>query len=214
MKFIYTYLLAVTVLFFSCAPTIYQAPDFDKVTRRHKTVAILPSAVSINLRPNQAKIITPEQLKEEEKNTGYNIQNSMYAWFLKRSDKYNFTVRFQDITKTNNLVKEAGIEYKDIVSKDRTELAKLLGVDAVLQNHTFMDKPMSEGAALALGAIIGFWGTTNQIRTDIEIHDAITGDLLWKYNYQASGSIGSSSDQLVSILMRNSSRRFPYQERK
>ncbi len=134
----------------------------------------------------------------------------MYSWFLRRSDKYQYTVTFQDITRTNALLKQAGISYNDLATKDRTELSKLLGVDAVLQNRTSLDKPMSDGAAVAVGVIFGVWGNTNSAQTTINIHDGKSGNLLWKYDYDAAGSIGSSADKLVNALMRNASKKFPY----
>ncbi|MBK8139574.1 MAG: hypothetical protein IPK57_00135 [Chitinophagaceae bacterium] len=142
--------------------------------------------------------------------TGFAIQDKMYSWFLRRSDKYQYTVTFQDVTRTNALLKQAGIGYNDLAAKDRTELAKLLGVDAVLQDRTSMDKPMSDGAAVAVGVIFGMWGSTNSVQTTINIHDGNTGNLLWKYDYQAQGSVGSSAENLVNALMRNASKKFPY----
>ena len=70
---------------------------------------------------------------------------------------------------------------------------------------------MSEGAAIVVGALLGSWGATNKVKTTISINDADSGDLLWKYDYQFSGSIGSTPDNLVTSLMRNASRKFPYQ---
>lgn len=195
----------------ACTPKIYQSPDFDKVTRRHKLVAILPADVAIHLRPNQMKNLTSEQIKEQEENTGYEIQEAMYGWLLHRSMNYNYTVKFQDIAKTNTLLKEADLEYAEIKTKDRNTLAQLLGVDAVIQDITVMDKPMSDGAAIALVAILGTWGATNKVKTTINIYDGASSDLLWKYDFEASGSVGSSTDQLVRALMRNASRKFPYQ---
>lgn len=56
----------------------------------------------------------------------------MYSWFLRRSDKFNYTVKFQDVSKTNSLLKDAGISYADLRDKSKESLAKLLGVDAVI----------------------------------------------------------------------------------
>lgn len=205
-------LLAVVVA--SCGPKIYKASAFDAALARHKTVAILPADVITRLRPNESKKVTAEQLADINEKTGYAIQDKMYSWFLRRSDKFQYTVTFQDVTRTNALLKQAGILYNDLASKDRAELARLLGVDAVLQNRTSLDKPMSDGAAVALGVVFGVWGNTNSAQTTINIHDGQTGNLLWKYDYQASGSIGSSADNLVNALMRNASKKFPYSKGK
>jgi hypothetical protein len=202
--------LLITFLFASCGPKIYKSADFDTALGKHKTVAILPADVTTQLRPNQAKKLSEEQIADLSTKTGYDIQDKMYSWFLRRSGKFNYTVTFQDVTKTNSLLKQAGIEYKDLATKDRSEIAKILGVDAVLQNRSRMEKPMSEGAAVAVGLLVGAWGSTNKVETTINIHDGKTSNLLWKYDYEASGSVGSSTTKLVDALMRNASKKFPY----
>jgi len=134
----------------------------------------------------------------------------MYSWFLRRSEKYNYTVKFQDVSKTNAILKQNNISYLDLRTKSKDELSKLLGVDAVISSSVRMEKPMSEGAAIAVGLLIGAWGATNTVNTTINIHEGQKGDLMWKYDYEASGSVGSSTDKLVSALMRNASKKFPY----
>ena len=211
------YLLQIVLIAFvfaSCGPKIYKSSAFDAALTKHKTVAILPADVSTRLRPNEAKKVTVEQLNDINEKTGFAIQDKMYSWFLRRSDKYQYTVTFQDITRTNALLKQAGISYNDLATKDRTELSKFLGVDAVLQNRTSLDKPMSDGAAVAVGVIFGVWGNTNSAQTTINIHDGKSGNLLWKYDYEAAGSIGSSADKLVNALMKNASKKFPYSTKK
>ena len=73
-----------------------------------------------------------------------------------------------------------------------------------------MKKPMSDGAAVAMGLLVGAWGSTNDVQTSISINEAKKGDLVWKYDYNASGSVGSNTDKLVDALMRNASKKFPY----
>lgn len=206
-----TLVVALTAItLFSCGPKIYKSANFDAALGKHKTVAILPAEVTMTLRPNEAKKLGPEQMKDLVNKTAYDIQDKMYGWFLRRGDKFNYTVTFQDINKTNAKLKDAGIAYDDIKSKDRAELAKALGVDAVMQAKTVSEKPMSEGAAVAVGIVLGAWGSTNKVQTAINIHDGQSGDLLWKYDYEASGSVGSSTTRLVDALMRNATKKFPY----
>jgi hypothetical protein len=210
MKKAHLILASLIIFLASCGPKIYKSSEFDAALAKHKKVAILPADVTIQLRPNQAKNMTAEQMADMSQKTGYDIQDKMYSWFLRRSDKFDYTVSFQDVNRTNALLKDAGISYSDLAAKDRSEIAKILGVDAVLQNRSRMEKPMSEGAAVAIGIVFGAWGNTNKVETTINIHDAQSGDLLWKYDYEASGSVGSSTTKLVDGLMRNASKRFPY----
>lgn len=200
----------LSLMLFSCGPKIYKSSNFSTAMARHKTVAILPAEVTMQLRPNQLKNTTQAQLDDMAKKTGYDIQEKMYGWFLRRGDRFKYTVSFQDVSRTNARLKEAGIRYEDIASTDRAKLAKILGVDAVMQDRANMEKPMSEGAAVAVGLLVGAWGSTNKVQTTINIHDGSSGELLWKYDYEASGSVGTSTTRLVDALMRNATRKFPY----
>ena len=90
------------------------------------------------------------------------------------------------------------------------ELAKILEVDAVISGEFETNKPMSEGASVALGALIGFFGATNSATMNMSVHNAADGVLLWNYNKKVSGSIGSNTEDLINILMRKASRRLTY----
>ncbi len=206
----FSLLIIAGLLFAGCGPTIYTSSEFSSALAKHRTVAILPAEVTIQLRPNEAKKVSAEQLEDIMNKTAYDIQDKMYGWFLRRGDKFSYTVTFLDIHKANAKLKDAGVAYADLRSKDRAELAKILGVDAVMQAKIVTEKPMSEGAAVAVGVIFGVWGNTNKVQTAINIHDGQGGDLLWKYDYEVTGTVGSSTTRLVDALMRNATKKFPY----
>ena len=81
------------------------------------------------------------------------------------------------------------------------ELAAILGVDAVTTGRFETDKPMSEGASLALGLLVGFYGQTNSATINMSVNNGIAGTLLWNYNKRVAGSLGSSTDGLINTLM-------------
>lgn len=205
--------LAVVLVAFllnACGPSIYMAQDFRSYAPKHKTVAILPAAVTMQLRPNQARHMTVEQLHSTEQQSGIDFQERIYAWLLRRSQQQGYTVQFQDIMQTNSKLRESNIPYAELRSHSPQELAKILGVDAVLTTSVRTSKPMSDGAAVAVGLLVGAWGATNQANITVNIHESDAGKLLWKYDYVASGSVGSSTEGMVNLLMRNASKRFPY----
>lgn len=211
MKHLFATLLTALVLcLVGCGPSIYKTSNFDTIAQTHKTVAILPAQVIIQLRPAEMKRTTPEQLAKNEAATGYAMQEKLYGWFLRRSDKFGYTVAFQDVSQTNALLEKAGFNYDGLFTKSKSELASLLGVDAVITTSLRTDKPMNQGVALAVGLVFGAWGTTNKAYTTINIHEGKNSGLMWKYDYEAAGSVGSSPESLVNALMRNASRKFPY----
>ena len=138
---------------------------------------------------------------------GESIQTAMYSWFLKRKKRGKLLIDVQDPGKTNAILKKNQVDLEVTTPE---ELAKLLEVDAVITGKFETDKPMSDGASIALGLLVGFWGTTNSATVNMSIHNAKDGMLLWNYNKRVVGSLGSSNDQLINKLMRKASRRLGY----
>ena len=190
----------------SCGPTIYKAKNFESTKATVKTLAILPFNISIDSK-RLPKNTTIETLKESQEKTGYDMQSSSYTWFLQRQNSYSTT--FQDIDKTNALLKKVNITFDNIALQDKGELCKMLGVDGIISGKATMSKPMSEGGAIAVAVLLGGLGSTNKTATSLTIHD-VKGGLLWKYDYDASGSLGSSAESLTKALMKNASKKFPY----
>ena len=202
--------LFLALLCTSCGPSIYLANDFRTYAPNHKVVAILPASVSIGMRPNQARNTTAEQMRTLQQQTSLDFQSRIYAWLLRRQQQSRYTVDFQDVALTNSILRKANLTDEDMRAQSPLDLAKLLGVDAVLTTSVRTTKPMSDGAAVAVGLLVGAWGATNQANITVNIHEATGGKLLWKYDYVAAGSVGSSPEGMVNALMRNASRKFPY----
>jgi curli biogenesis system outer membrane secretion channel CsgG len=203
-----TFLLSFVAMiaFTSCGPTIYKAESFETSQSKIKTLAIIPFNTSIDSK-RLPKNVTLETLKQSEEKTGYNVQNNVYTYFLQRNKEYS--IEFQDVDRTNAILRKNNLTCSDISLKDRAELCQLLGVDGVVTGKISMSKPMSEGAAVVVGVLFGAWGSTNKTDVTISVHDK-EAKLQWKYDYQASGSVGSSSENLAKSLMRNASKKFPY----
>ncbi|MDT0689114.1 hypothetical protein RM549_04920 [Salegentibacter sp. F188] len=204
----------IPVLFFfiglsSIAQThLYENPNFDQIAKEHKEIAILPFTAKVSLRPKQMKEISVEQLAEMEKSEGTAVQAAMYSWFLKRKTRGKLFIDVQDPKRTNAIL--AKNEITDFSVYTPEELAQLLEVDAVIGGTFETDKPMSDGASIALGVLVGFWGATNSATINMSVNNAVDGELLWNYNKRVVGSLGSSTDGLINTLMRKASRRLAY----
>ncbi|MFC6996525.1 hypothetical protein [Rufibacter roseus] len=206
--------LFISVSGFAQTREIYTNPSFNTLAKEHKTLAILPFDASIGLRPNQMKNMSPERLKEMEKNEGLAVQSALQTYFLKVSSKDDYFVNFQDANTTNAILLKNNVTAETIKSFTPAELAKLLGVDGVIMGTFSTDKPMSDGAALALGLAVGFYGATNSGKTGINIYDGATGELLWKYEKTLSRGLGSDTNSIINTIMRKASKKFPYRRLK
>lgn len=203
---IYLLIVSIVTIFSSCGPTIYKSTGFDSTKSKIKLIAIIPYSVTIDTK-RLPKGVTTETLKESQDKTGYDMQNASYTWFLQRQNEY--TVKFQDVDQTNSILKTNNLNIENLYSQERGALCKLLGVDAIISGKATMSKPMSDGAAVALAVLVGAWGATNNTAVTLSIHDQ-SSSLLWKYDYQVAGAIGSSTENLTKFLMKNASKKFPY----
>lgn len=189
---------------------LYEHPDFDQIAKALEVISIIPFKTSITLRPKQMKDITPEQLDRMEKAEGESIQSAMYSWFLKRKKRGTLSISVQNPATTNAKLKKSGITSENFENYTPSELADILEVDAIIMGTYETNKPMSEGASVALGLLIGFWGTTSSATINMSIYNAADSEILVNYNKKVRGSIGSDNDDLVNIIMRKASRRIAY----
>lgn len=186
---------------------IFEKPNLKAEISTHKTVAILPFSVKISYK-KQPKNFSAEANAAEELKMSNSIQASMYTFLLRKSDKYS--VGFQDVDKTNILLKKAGVYDKlDEMTKD--ELAKILGVDAIISGSFESEQSKSEGAAIATAVLFGgFGGKTGSGTLTMLLHNGNDGELLWRFFKTMDDNISASTDDLVESMMRKVSRNFPY----
>lgn len=203
-------IIAITPTVFA-QTSLYENPEFDVIAKDHKIIAIVPFKTQVKLRPKQMKDMTDEQLERLEKAEGESLQTGMFSWFLKRKKRGKLTtLEIQQPSRTNALLKKQGIDYSNLYEYTTDDLAKILEVDAVISGDYETNKPMSEGASIALGLLVGFWGSTNTAIVNMSVNNGADGTLLWNYNKKVRGGLGSSPEDLVNVLMRKASRRLAY----
>tara|TARA_B110000046_G_C12922100_1_gene367600 strand:- start:291 stop:899 length:609 start_codon:yes stop_codon:yes gene_type:complete len=193
-------LFSLTIFASSCAST-YLAPNGKETALRHKKLAVIMPKVTIEAR----KKVEAKAILESQISSATEFQQELYKWVLKRKDKGQFVVDFQDVSQTNALLRD--IEGVNLLSTD--ELCKLLNVDGIIISNFGLSKPMSPAAAIASTLLIGF-GVTNEVAVSISIKDCTSNSLLWKYDHKYQGGLFSSPAQLVNGLMRDASKKMPY----
>lgn len=187
---------------------LYLHPDAENYVLNTKTIAILPLDTSVKLRPKELKDFTQEQILEMQDTEALNIQKAMYSWFLTRKKRGKLLVEVQNPTITNSLLKKEGIDALKAYEELPGDICDLLGVEAVVTGKFSTNKPMSNAAALGL-AVLGIGGATQNATVNLDfIHN--DNELIVNYYKNLKGGLGSSSDDLINILMRKASRRIPY----
>lgn len=189
------------------AKQVFESPKLKNAVATHKVVAIIPFGTKISFK-KQPKDFDLDAHVQKEKAMATSIQSSMYTFLLRKSS--NYTVEFQDVEKTNVLLKKAGLMDKlDEVTKD--EVAKVLGVDAIISGKFETEQTRSEAGAIVTTVLFGGIGSkTGSGSLTMVINDGQSGDMLWRFFKAMNDGVFSSSDELVDRMMRKVSRNFPY----
>jgi hypothetical protein len=212
MKKILLTILVATIAYaahaqFEGSKQVFESPKLKTEKTAHKLIAILPFATKISYK-KMPKNFNVEANRDQEKTMSKSIQASMYTFLLRRLSDY--TVEFQDPEKTNVLLKKAGVADKmDEMTKD--EIAKILGVDAVLGGTFETEQTKSEAGAIASAVLFGgIGGKTGTGTLTLTLNSGQSGDLLWRFFKTMNDSITTSTDDIVEHMMRKVSRNFPY----
>jgi hypothetical protein len=208
---LFLFLLAVAPLAQAQTREIYTNNNFKTLAQNHKSLAILPFVVKLQLRPQEvAKNGGPDGVARLEQREGLDVQQALHSYFLKQKAANNLTVDVQDPTRTNALLAQSGLTPDQLTTQTPEQLAQLLGVDGIISGTFASTQPMSNGAAIALNLVVGVSGPTNTGKLLINIHDGKSGELLWKYDKSLARGFGSDTNTIVTTIMRKASRQFPY----
>ena len=209
MKKLLLIITMVTSILSLAQKQIFQAPNLKEELAKHKIVAILPFEVTINYK-KLPKNFSAEANKAQETKLSKSIQSSMYTFLLRKKD--NYSVSFQDVEKTNILLKKAGVADK-LDEMTKYELAKILGVDAVIGGKYEIEQTKSEAGAIASAVLFGgLGGKTGTGTLTMLINNGSDGELLWRFFKTLDDSITTSTDDVVEHMMRKVSRNFPYEK--
>ena len=197
------FLLVLSAFILQGCAKIFYTPDARSIAQNQKIMAIAPPKVSIAAKRN----IDGAALIEQQKTESVNFQREMYSWMLKRKMQGTISVEIQDVETTRALLTKAMVNEGKILTPE--EMCRILGVDGILTSNYSLSKPMSEGAAIAVGLIGGTMGKTNEAIVSLSIHDSGTKKMIWNYDQKLSSSLGTPA-RLVDDLMRQASRKMPY----
>lgn len=205
------FLFAASTTFaqFEGAKQTYSSPNLKTEISKQKIVAILPFEASITYK-RPPKNYDSSANKNEEISIAKNLQQSIYTYLLRKSDKYSVT--FQDVDRTNALLKSKGI-YDKIDQLTQDSICKILSVDAVISCIYSYEKTASEAGAIAKTILFGgVGGKTGSGALVMKIYNGRDGSLLWRFYKAMDDNVMSSTDQLMERMMRKVSRNFPYEK--
>ena len=191
----------------------YLNPQFAELTKGHKTIAILPFKVTID-KGKLPKNVTLEMVAVSEKEEATEFQKQLYARFLQRAQDGEYTVGFQDVDQTNALLARAGVSTDSLYMHTKDEIAKALGVDALVSGTVHQAQPTSTGVAMAQTFLLGFSGHTQRVDINMTVHNGTDGTLLWSYDHTDKGGLMDSVEGMTKSLLKKVAGNFPYRTNK
>lgn len=220
--------IAVFLLFlFSCSNKYYTASNFEEKTEKHKVVAILPAEVTLS--GKLPKNLTPEDIAKAEERESIDFQYALMNSILNHANtkKYITTVNFQDINTTQKILEQNNISVRDSWKKDDEELAKILGVDAVIRMNIRKQRYMSDEASYGVGMakqVIYKTGLGSKVPVpssvgktyDIYATCNLLSDnqTLWNDNYKRSTDYDTAPNVIVEWITDDFGTNFPYKEKR
>jgi hypothetical protein len=192
---------------FEGSKQVFSSPKMKAEIPTHKTVAILPFTASISYKRLPKNF--DKAANEADQNTmAANLQQGMYTYLLRKSAEY--TVTFQDVERTNALLKQKGL-YDKLNEVTQDSICKALGVDAVVKCSYAYERTGSEGGAIVKGVLFGSsFAKTGSGSLTMQIYNGKDGDLLWRFYKEMNEDITSSANEVMERMMRKVARNFPY----
>jgi hypothetical protein len=172
--------------------------------KQHKSVAVMPSFVSIAPKGVHRKTVA-EALEKQEAIESLNFQLAIHSWMQKSKSEGKVSVEIQDIETTNEKLKIAG--YPETFLTD-AKLCEVLGVDGIIVSNFELFKPMTAGEAMALNISTKAWAFySDEVRGTIVISDCANQKIIWSYQQKFEGiDLGAIAKQ----FMKNAGKKMPY----
>ena len=224
---LYAFIASFVLFLFACSNKYYTAGNFSEKTEDHKVVAILPAEVT--LAGKLPKNLSPEDIAKAEESESVNFQYALMNSILRHANtkKYVTTVNFQDINTTQKILDANNISIRDSWKKDDNELAKLLGVDAVIRMSIRKQRYMSDEASYGVGvakSVISRTGIGSKIPVpnsvgktyDVYASCNLLSDnqTLWNDNYKRAADYDTQPNVIVEWITDWFGENFPYKKKR
>ena len=189
---------------------LYELQGFRELALTHTTIAILPFKGAAFVSPLQSMMQDDVDIRREADLRGLEMQATLESWFLKRSERGKFIVQVQPTTETNTILNDNGVTLDNLTERTPQEVAKLLGVDAIVTGTVQAHQPSMLVAAAVSWMTQGGSNVNSYAMLDLEVYDTEYGELQCNYRKRILRSPLVGESRLLHILARKTSRRIAY----
>jgi hypothetical protein len=193
---------------FGQAKKIYKSPNLDQEIKKHKIIAILPFKTKIQYK-NLPKDYNEQENKNQELDLAFNLQYTLYANISIRKKEYSVDV--QNSETTNEILKANNI-YDNIQNFTPNQIAKILGVDAVIYCTYVYTKVGTKAEAIAVNLLVGSRTKVATGELTMTVYNGIDDELLWSFNKIMDQEVHSSPNDVITRMMDKIAWNFPYKK--
>lgn len=221
----FLFLLFAALMLSNCGREYYKTASYENLAPQHQLIAVVPvHTITTGRIPPEA---TEEMIREVEDAESQAFQISLYNEIAKRSGSREgeINIALQDFSETNRRLKEAGYSPRESWGLSPSELAGILGVDAVVRatvrKTQYLTDLESFGLSMARSFLFiftdaPFWLIPNSKTSDVDascsILDGKTGTSVWTANKTVETDWNRPHNEIIDNISRKMARRFPYRE--
>jgi hypothetical protein len=135
------------VLFCGCSRKMSVSSSVKSIAEKHKTVALLPFKITLNLNEKQQAVICEKDNVDLCRSLSIELQKKMYALLLSNTKRHPLSVTLQNVDETLTKLSENNIRFGDLSEPDKSTIIKILGVDALIEPEMIISQ---KGTAYSL----------------------------------------------------------------
>lgn len=194
---------------------------------RIQMIAVLPAEMIYT--GIQPKNVTPEAIANMEETESRIFQQSLFNGILRyaNSRRYFMSAGVQDISTTNKLLQDNHVSIRESWTYNDEDLARMLGVDAVVRLRVQKKRYMSDLASMSIGVgrqVLGEiannnnffvpWvpNKTNDIYASCNL--VCENRTLWNDSYRGAADFNRPSEYVINYITDQFGRHFPCKERR
>lgn len=226
--FFFAFILFISS-FSACQKSYYVSKDFKKTTENHTQIAIMPVQMIFNgsilgaaALSDSAKIVV-----EEAESKAFQISLFRELLYSSNSGKKQIWVNMMPIEQTNELLEKNGISIRQSWNMNATELAELLGVDAVIKTQVYKQQYLTDLASYGINigskvlalltkgrSLLAISGRkldrTSTITAHCSLHNKQDASTLWSMSLQEDTDFNSPTNQVIDNINQQFAKNFPY----
>lgn len=219
-------LFMIAIALAACSRAYYKTGSYDYFADKHRVLAILPvQTITYGRMPERP---SEEEIRAIEDAESRAFQVSLYTNITERTGGNfgNIHVDIQHYSETNARLKEAGMSARDSWERSSTELAQILGVDAVVrttvEKERYLTNLESFGVSVASTLVflfsrypwLGFFpnSRTSDVNASCAIVDGENGVAVWATDKREATYWNRPQQDAINDITRSLARRFPYRD--